>query len=314
MKTLSLIIQVVVFLFATSCSKKNSVSRPQITPKIQVLSLKKPDTILNDIAKGEFHSQIINSIHFKNYNDIPKIWYFEVFPNSNKIKTIKLNNRPNAPFLCEETIYYFKYKNNLIDEIESIRTDFCLRYTAPILFKYNYENNVLISITAKGYYSDSIVINKLMLVGENYFSYNPDGTVSEIYSNMRSINEPLYGYNKITLVYNSEKNVIEARGEDFFSNTYDQKYTFEYDNNINPLKGLFIFSWVLNTLPSNGEESTIGPNFLSNNCIKAVKIEYVNRPTPFPQTKLFSSNKVNNRISDFGSDPNYLYWFRNYFY
>jgi hypothetical protein len=315
MRTPTLIIQLVsAVLFISSCSKKDSITKKQITPKPQILNLKKPDKILNDIAKGEFHSQTINSVHFKNFNDIPKIWYFEVFPNTNKIKTIRFNRNPNAPFLCEETTMYYKYKDNLIDEIESVRIDVCLAFKATILFKYNYENSVLISITAKGYYSDSIVVNKLMLVGENYFSYNPDGTIAEIYGDMRSVTEPLYGYGKTTLLYDSNKNVIEAKAEDFFSNTYDKKYTFEYDNNINPLKGVYIFSWVLSTLPNNGVESLLGPNFLSNNCIKSVKSENLNRPTPFPETKLFTSNKVNNKIIDFGSDPNYPFWFRNYIY
>lgn len=276
---------------------------------LQLQNLKKPDVVLNIIEKGLFNSSIINSINFNNYNDTPKKWKFEVFENSNRIKTITFIN---PHYLCQNSVCNFYYENNLITKVETVSVNVCQDFSTKTEFKYNYEQNVLVSIFAKYYYSDLKTSNSLIQVGENYFSYNPDGTIAEIYSDIRPASEPLYGFQKKSFLYDLNKNVIEVKQEEYNSNTYDKKYIFEYNNEINPLKGIYIFSAIIGGLPNYGFESSLGPIFLSNNCIKSVKSEYLHSQSHFDNTINFTTNLSNQTIADFGSESNYQYWFRNY--
>jgi hypothetical protein len=161
-------------------------------------------------------------------------------------------------------------------------------------------------------YSDQNVTKKIIFVGENYFSYNLNGTIAEIYSDFREVNEPLQGYQKKSFTYDSNNNVVEVTQEEYNSNTYDKKYIFTYNNEINPLKGIYLFSTERNILPDYGFESSLGPIFLSNNCVKSVRSEYINLPQNFDNTINFTTNLSNGNIVDFGSEPGYQYWFRNY--
>ena len=85
----------------------------------------------------------------------------------------------------------------------------------------------------------------------------------EIYSNHRGGDSKVYGYQKKTLKYDSCGNVIEVRREEYDTSQYDEKYTFEYDNSLNPLKGLYIISSVQAEIPGYGYASSLGPRFLS---------------------------------------------------
>jgi hypothetical protein len=280
----------------------------QIHPQLR--NLKKPDVVLNTIETGLFNSFVIHSIYFNNYNDTPRHWSFETFPNTNRIHKI-ITSDPN--YLCAISTDTFYYENDLISKIISIENNVCLEYTLKREFTYNYDQNVLISIFAKYYYSDARSTNVLGQIGENYFSYNSNGTISEIYSDIRPASDPIiYGYQKKTLTYDANNNVVEVKQEEYNSNTYDKKYIFEYDTNINPLKGIYIFSAVSFGLPKYGEESALGPIFLSNNCIKSVKSESLNHQSNFDDTKFFTTTTSGQTISNFGSEMNYQYWFRNY--
>jgi hypothetical protein len=274
----------------------------------QLANLKKPNIILNNIEKGLFNSSIINSINFQNYNGTPKNWIYEVFENSNRIKSITYS----TPYICENVVISLSYENNLISKIESVRNNTCLEFTVTDEFIYNYEENVLVSISAKYMYSDLNVTKEIIRIGENYFSYNLNGTIAEIYSDLRNVNEPLVGYQKKSFTYDSNNNVIEVTQELFHSNTYDKRYFFTYNDEINPLKGIYLFSSLASTLPNYGFESSLGPIFLSNNCIKSARSEYINSPQNFDNTINFTTNLSNGKIVDFGSEPGYQYWFRNY--
>ena len=285
-----------------------TIKAPEIHPQLR--NLKKPDIVLNTIEKGLFNSIKINSIHFNNYNDTPRHWNFETFPGTTRIQKIITSN-PN--YLCAVSTDTFYYENDLISKIISIENNVCLEFTLKREFTYNYDQNVLISIFAKYYYSDAKSTNVLGQIGENHFSYNSDGTIAEIYSDIRPGSDPtIYGYQKKTLTYDKNKNVIEVKQEEYNSNTYDQKYIFEYDENSNPLKGIYIFSAVLAGMPNYGFESSLGPIFLSNNCIKSVRSEYLNHQNNFNNIQYFTTSISNKKGGSFGSELNYQYWFRCY--
>ncbi|CAM3801041.1 hypothetical protein FLGE108171_15435 [Flavobacterium gelidilacus] len=295
-------------ILSLSCSKDDEAKTINNSLHPQLANLKKPDVILNNIEKGLFNSNIINSINFQNYNNTPKNWDYEVLENSNRIKSITYS----TPYICENTVLSFFYENNLISKIESVRKNVCSDFTITNEFIYNYEQNVLISISAKYMYSDLNISNKLIQVGENFFSYNPTGTIAEIYSDIRPVNEPLVGYQKKSYTYDTDNNVIEVKQEEYNSHTYDKRYIFTYNNKTNPLKGIYLFSGLSSILPNYGFESSLGPIFLSNNCINSVRSEYINLPQNFDDTINFTTNLLNQNIIDFGSSPDYQYWFRNY--
>jgi hypothetical protein len=296
----------IVLNFSCSVDEESKAINNSLHP--QLANLKKPNIKLNNIEKGLFNSSTINSINFQNYNSTPKKWIYEVFENSNRIKSITYS----TPYICENIVISFSYENNLISKIESVRNNTCLEFTATDEFIYNYEENVLVSISAKYMYSDLNVTKKILRVGENYFSYNLNGTIAEIYSDFRDVNDPLVGYQKKSYAYDSNNNVIEVTQEEFNANTYDKRYFFTYNNEINPLKGIYIFSTLSHILPNYGFESSLGPIFLSNNCINSVRSEYINLPHNFDNTINFITNVSNGKIVDYGSELGYQYWFRNY--
>lgn len=298
-------------LFVSCCSDKGEIQNNSSNVEIhsQLLNLKKPDVILNVIENGLFNSTIINSINFNDYNNNQKTWNFDVFANSNRIKSITFINPNNS---CITSVCNFNYENNLISKVDIIDVDICQKYSVIRELKYNYEQNLLISIFAK-YINKDVNGNKtLTQVGENYFSYNPNGTIAEIYSDIRPASEPLYGYQKKTFFYDSNNNVIEVQQQQYNSNTYDQKFIFEYNKEINPLKGIYVFSGIIGGLPNYGFESSLGPIFLSNNCIKSVKSQYLNNTNNFDNTIILTTNSISQKILDFGSEESYQYWFRNF--
>jgi hypothetical protein len=305
------IITFFIFVLGSCCNdkdeSKNDLGNLTIHPQLQ--NLKKPDIVLNILENGLFNSNIINSIYLDNYNNTSRKWDFNVFDNSNRIKSIKFTNPNN---LCQNAILNYYYENNLISKIEIISVNVCQEFNTKRELKYNYEQNLLVSIFAKYYYSDINTTNKLTEVGEDYFSYNPNGTIAEIYSNIRPASEPVHGYQKKSFLYDSNNNVIEVKQEEYNSNTYNYKFIFDYNNEINPLKGIYVFSGEIGGLPNYGIESSLGPIFLSNNCIKSVKSEPLNSQNNFDNTLILTTNLSNQKITDFGSEASYQYWFRNY--
>ena len=310
----NLIIRILfVFVVLSSCTKDDDVNiepikASEIHPQLR--NLKKPNVVLNTIEKGLFNAFVINSIYFNNYNNTPRQWNFETFTNTNRIHKIITSN-PN--YICAVNTDTFYYENDLISKIISIENNVCLEFSLRREFIYKYDQNVLISIFAKYYYSDATSTNVLAQIGENHFSYNSNGTIAEIYSDIRPGSDPVInGYQKKTLSYDNNNNVIEVKQEEYHSNTYDKKYIFEYADKVNPLKGIYIFSGVLGGMPNYGVESSLGPIFLSNNCIKSVRSEYLNQQNNFNDTKFFTTTTSGQTIINFGSEMNYQYWFRNY--
>jgi hypothetical protein len=301
------------FIMLSSCTDNDDLAvetskEAKIHPQLR--NLKRPSVVLNTIEKGLFNSIKINTINATNYNNTQRTWKFETFPDTDRIHKITTSN-PN--YLCAFSTDTFYYENDLISKIISIENNVCLEFTLKREYTYHYDQNVLISIFAKYYYSDAKSTNVLAQIGENHFSYNSDGTIAEIYSDIRPGSDPtIYGYQKKTLTYDKNKNVIEVKQEEYNSNTYDQKYIFEYDENSNPMKGIYIFSAALAGMPNYGFESSLGPIFLSNNCIKSVRSEYLNHQTNFNNIQYFTTSISNKKGGSFGSELNYQYWFRCY--
>ncbi|MFC6997791.1 hypothetical protein [Rufibacter roseus] len=93
----------------------------------QLPKLERPDIILNELAKGEFHNGAISAVVGVIPNSPPRQWIFEADANKGRMKSV---TRINTTYRCEETKFTYNYHpSGLIDEIVSVRADTCLRST-----------------------------------------------------------------------------------------------------------------------------------------------------------------------------------------
>jgi hypothetical protein len=290
-----------ILLVSFSCSNDDDVNLndSEVNQQLEgtIPELQSPDIILNEIAKGTLGENIGGLFH-QTYNGIGLNYFFEFIENTNRIDKIIITD-PN--YWCEETVVQYHYQENkLIDRIHSIRTNICLEFVVDKVYNYNYKNG----------YLESIIMDNESLIEKNYFSYNSNGTIATIYSDFRSLSDfPVDEYSKTNFIYDENGNVSEMIGENAYSNTYDKKYAFTYDDNTNIFKGFFvIYSFYQ---PSFGVESGSGPFFLSNNNITSIKKEYVNNDNE-PQYEYFTTNYLNNKLMDYGTENGYQYWERYY--
>lgn len=296
-------------IYFTGCeddSELHSVEE-QIKTHPQLQNLQKPDIILNQISNGIFYSDVINVIDLKNNLGKHFVWEFKTFENTKRIESITFKN---PTYICVNGIATFFYKNDLIDKIEFKSTNVCLEFETKKIIQFNYDSGVLMSLFFKGYYKNEKTPEKLMSLGENFFSYNKNGTIAEMFTSIREVYEPLTGYNKFTFTYN-DNNIIETKQEFYGDSRYDLKHTYTYDSNLNPLKGIFIFSSFLAEMPQYTFESTFGPVFLSNNCLKSSKRDYLYSQNNADTTIPFQNIVENGKIISFGSAPEYPRWFKN---
>lgn len=289
----------ILFLILTSCCNEDDNIQTNSEVNIPLPELKNPTIILNDIGKGEIIGSKIASIYYENYNATPYSMNFEYVANTNKIKKF---NYVNPNYSCQTTTLNYFYRNdNFIDKIVLKTINTCgLEYEINKTYNYNYEKGVL----------KSIKMDNNSLIENIYFSYNPDGTVAEMYTDQRPKSDPhFYGYQKFSYEYDANKNVTSFKQEDYSTNKYDHKYTFTYDNKLNPFKGFFIT--LSARRPSLGFMSGAGPFFLSQNNITSIKEEYINS-TPNPIFEYYNLNFKNNNLLDYGNDKEDPYWFRYY--
>ena len=294
----------------TSCTKREEIAVPEAEKPVinmPIPTLKRPDIILNELAKGDFHNGNITYIDTENSANVRREWRFQVGGNSNQINGLSM---VSPPYLCEKTELTFKYNSsNFIDEIVSVRTNSCLEFSSKWVYKYNYEDKLLVSIIGKNYFTSSTANSVSFQMCENLFSYYPDGKVHEIYSRFGEVGINNNGYQKKTLQYDSLGNVVEVTREEHTTSNYDEKYTFEYEDKLNPLKGIYIISSIQAELPGYGYASSLGPRFLSRNCVKSIKSEYLHQ-TKSPRLEYFDSQVVNNRVVDFGHRTSSTDWMR----
>ena len=295
MKKLLLLLTALVLLACNNDDDSwTAMDNTQHTPPT---GLKRPDVILNDIAKGTFNNGVLQSVYKETYTNLNYTWLFTTDELGERIKSMIYEHS------CETTSFtYFYNTSNLIDSIVSVRYSPCTEVELKWVHHYNYDDGLLISITGKSYLTSDNATNKLMMVGENYFSYHPDGNVAEIYFDLRSPGVIFKGYSKFVYEYDEHNNVASVTRKEFGNDTYDQKYTYEYDDNINPFRGIYVASnhWV--TMPSLDYEAYIGPDFLSGNCVKSVKEEYVNNPSN-TQFTYFQSGIENGRVNLLSTAP-----------
>ncbi|GGK64086.1 hypothetical protein ACD591_01140 [Rufibacter glacialis] len=283
------------------CSDKEEQEDPAPTQKPfqPVLpKLERPEVILNELAKGEFHNGTISAIHLRIPGSPPRQWVFE--PDADRSKMRKVT-RINPYYTCEETQYTYRYHpGGLIDEIVSVRDD-CKQYTVTWVYKYNYEQGLLVSITGKSFYNSATAKDETYYVVDNFFSYYPNGKVKDIYSSFRSAYHTWeYGFQRRTFAYDERGNITEVWVQEQTQADYHDKYTLEYDGNPNPLKGFFIVSSVQSEIPGVGFAPALGPRALSNNCVVSIKTEKVNNSRP-PFTEYLEHNASGGRVVDFGN-------------
>lgn len=280
----------------------------QIKTHPQLQNLQKPDVILNPISKGVFYSDVITLIQKTSISGNNSNWHFKTYENSNRIESITFED---PTYICIESVATFFYKNELIDKIELKSINTCLEFETTKIIQFNYDTDVLMSLFFKGYYKDEKTPEKLMSVGENFFSYNKNGTIAEMFTSIREVYEPLTGYQKLTFTYNDNDNVIETKQEFYGDSRYDAKYSFTYDTNLNPLKGIYFFSSLLVQMPQYSFETALGPIFLSNNCLKSSKRDYLYTQNNADTTIRFENIVENGKVISFGSAPDYARWFKN---
>ncbi|MFC6997790.1 hypothetical protein [Rufibacter roseus] len=169
-----------------------------------------------------------------------------------------------------------------------------------MVYKYNYEEGLLVGITGISYLNSPTAKDETYYVVDNYFSYYPNGKVKDIYSNFRSAFHTWeYGFQRISFVYDDRGNIKEVWRQEYPDEQYFEKYTLEYDENLNPLKGFYVVSSVQSSLPGVGYAAALGPRFLSKNCVVSIKTERVNNSRP-PFLEYFDHNSSAGRVVDFG--------------
>ena len=269
------------------------------------INFKRPDVIRNDLAKGDFRNGIVTYIDTENSAYVRREWRFQVEDGTSRVKNLSM---VAPPYLCEKTEIKFQYlADGFIDQIISARKDSCAEYVSKWVYKYNYEEKLLVSIVGKNYYTSATADNLYMNISEDFFTYHPDGRVHEIYSTHREASNKNYTYHKISLIYDRNDNVIEVIREGHETGQYDEKFTFTYDDNKNPLEGLYIFGNL--QLPSYGYAGSLGPRFLSKNCIKAIKSEYLYH-SQNPRIDYYDSKTRDNKVIDFGYRISSIDWMR----
>lgn len=281
----------ILLIIVISCNNDDESNIKVNQNPSDLLVLLDPEINLNVISTGELQKKII-SITSENYLDNPPDTYsFEYIPNSNKISTIFYTGNNT----CEnETNTFFYNSENMIDRVENLKIRHCPpEFQSTTVYKYNYINGIL----------KSVIGNNESFIYETFFSYNPNGTIKEFYTNLRPKSETIWGYNKSSLIYDANYNVIEVIGTDYYDSTYDSKTNFEYDDQINPLKGLFvsnIFNRPLNSF-----------NYLNSNNIKSIKSSYLNLPID-PTFNYYQTNFISDDLIHYGDIEGYPYW-REYY-
>lgn len=279
-------------IFFSSCNKDdNSTTGDAGQNPSDLLVLSDPEINLNIISSGELPKKISSITSANHLNNPPDTYLFEYIPNSNKIKKIFYTGSNT----CEnETNTYYYNSENIIDRVENLKIRDCPpEFQSTTIFKYNYKNGVL----------KSVIGNNESFIYETFFSYNPNGTIKEFYTNLRPKSETIWGYSKSILKYDNNFNVIEITGNDYYSSTYDGKSEFEHDNKINPLKGLFV--------SNNFNRPFNNFNYLNNNNVTRIKSDYINLPSN-PTINYYESNFLNDYLSYYGDLEGYPYW-RKYF-
>ena len=283
----SCIIIPILLLVIMSCSKDSETDDEKSYPFV----LDNPEVNLNIISSGELPYKI-HSITSDNYlNNPPDTYTLEYYGLTNKIKKVfyQSNN------LCEnETNAFFYRSDNLISRVENLKIRHCEpEFQSVTTYNYNYEGDVLKSVIGR---NESFIY-------EAFFSYNPNGTIKEIYTNSRPINETHYGYTKTKLAYDENYNVVEITGEDYYSPTYDSRTTIEYDNKINPLKGLFVMNIFNNPIKFFG--------YLNTNNSIYIKSEYLNIEAQ-PTENFYQTTFEDQKLRSYGDIDGYPFW-RQYF-
>jgi hypothetical protein len=286
-------------LIFSSCDKDEDINQlliPDPQNNVSLPELNNPDIILNDLATGEIDSRILN-VRLEGDYQVPWNLDFEYLEGSSKIHKM-ISTNPN--YYCETTTIDYSYRSDgYINKIALETINTCLEFVVNKVFHYNYENGILKSITMD---NESFIEN-------TYFSYNPDGTVEKKYIDLRPKSDPVFpGYYVTKYEYDSNKNVVSLIQESPFTNGYDQKFTFTYDNFTNPFKGFFLSQSMRK--PSLGVIASAGPFFLSQNNITSTKSEYIN-VSANPTFEFYFTNIESDRISDYGNTFN-EYWFKYY--
>lgn len=246
-------------LIIISCTKPNEEEDLVLERELEHFELgfdlDEPDTILNDLAKGQLdrNIQAVLRQHHDNFPEpVERYWEFHYLPNSDKITEMIFYSVHYGH--CEQTNYKFFYnQNELIDSIVLKRVNVCNEFEVDRIYSFNYSDIGLLK---------SVFMDNEFSMEENYFGYYPNGKIKEIYSSYRNKGtwEPNFGVQKF-FYDEAFSNVIRHENIGISSH---YTYQYFYDDRKNPFKDFYIAASVF--LP------IIGPAYLSeNNVVKMIK-------------------------------------------
>ena len=287
------ILAILTFLILLGCEKEPKddnfkIDNSPLSHAELGFELDEPNTILNDLAKGELNKSI-TSVLLVMYGNTKRKWEFEYIGNTDIISEMifYLPHYKN----CEQNTFDFSYnEQNVIDTIISTRKNFCHEYEVIKTYTFNYNSNGLLK---------SIYMDNDFFVEENYFAYYPNGRIKEIYSDHRGRgDEPRFRVQKFQYD-NSFKNVVKLEVTDGVEPLYTYKYS--YDEKVNPFKDVFIAASVF--MPF------IGPAYLSENNVTTVieKNEKNVHNLEFTTEFIFNYSDTNSLIEYYFTDNERVY-------
>jgi hypothetical protein len=228
------------------------VDKTEVSSRVQLEQIKEPKLFRDTLGLGELSSdskiiQIQRYFYGANNN-----YYFEYFPNGNKIKSIFY--KPEAhPQSCAFSKCEFFYKNNRIEKIEiSSPSSACEIIVKTYQFEY-FPIGALKSVTQ----IDDFNIN------ETFFSYDTSGHINKIFRSGRYKTGVEYKFGETVINYDFSGNVKEMTLQPQYSNSIAERISYTYDNAKNPFRQVYIPQEFLSVF---GWNEGI-PFFLSSNVV-----------------------------------------------
>ncbi len=238
-----------------SCKKASTEEK---TSRAQLETIKEPYLFLDTLGLGELATKDkISKIKKYSYG-WDNYYYFEYYPNSNKLKSVLYIPQAVTPS-CNFSRYDFFYSKGKIDSVQVVNpSSGCEIVVHTFRFEY-FSVGALKSITE---------INDIF-IGETFFSYNNSGRLEKIYSNTRYKSETNYYFSEISFVYDSAGNVSEVNTQPL--NNYTKKVTYQYSRSQNPFKGNY---FLCNLLSVYGWDEG-APFYLSKNVVSITTQQYI---------------------------------------
>ena len=254
----SLILLTILSLLATGCQDDEPRPDPALTAVLRQLEY--PTTVRNELAKGQLLGSCAQRTLVDTRPDPVRFITLTAHPKNRRVQRAEweATGRVRGFAVGQHNRYDLFYRSDgLIDSVV---------YSRPRrgdegkqTYRYHYQGGVLHSVQAD---------ETSPFFHEWYFSYQPDGRVSDMFTNFspRSGASPR-SFTQWSFTYDTSGNVTELRT--IGDHRLDSLYQYTYDTLANPFRGLF----VIKDLVVFPFAIKLGPAFLSvNNVTSVIKI------------------------------------------